>query len=86
MTPAEKLVARQLAMVGRRHGLGLKQEAWCRAELPGYRGLEYAAVDVRRDAEKSRGTTDPARLKAVIMTRAPREQRPALWAYLQGAQ
>lgn len=55
----ERIVARQLALVGRRHGLTPAQENACRRTIPHYAALELAAVDLRRRAETFRGIRLP---------------------------
>lgn len=49
---ADALVARQLAVVGRLHGLTVAQENACRRTIPHYAELERAAVDLRRRAAR----------------------------------
>lgn len=49
---SDSLVARQLAMVGRLHGLTVAQENACRRTIPHYAELERAAVDLRRRAAR----------------------------------
>lgn len=50
--PVDALVARQLALVGRSHGLTVAQENACRRTIPGYADLELAAIDLRRRAAR----------------------------------
>lgn len=52
MNAADRLVARQLALVGRRHGLTVAQENACRRTIPHYAALELAAADLRRRAAR----------------------------------
>ena len=88
MTPAEKLVKRQLAIVGRSDlvALGRNQAAWCRWTLgkhADYLGLERAASDLRRRAATYRPDgLKRLRVAAAVMMRGPRELRPELWAFL----